>query len=119
MSHKLFYLLSFSSHVNIQTTPNDEADVIFHLSMRADEGQMVRNSLDSEDGWGEEERSEEFPVTAGVPFKLSILAEENQFVVSINGQFFCDFAYRKPLTQGHFIEFLGIAESLKIDNPTY
>lgn len=96
--------------------PNAHEDYIFHISMRPEEKQIVRN-MDREGEWGSEERFGGFPVAVGEPFDLNILAEENQFVISINGQHFCDFAYRKPLDQARYIQFLGIAESLTITNP--
>lgn len=78
---------------------------------------MVRNTK-HDAKWGTEERSGEFPVNAGEPFTLNILAEETQFAISFNGKLFCNFAYRQPLDQGDYIEFKGTAESLTIYNPS-
>lgn len=73
--------------------------------MRPNEKTMVGNSKDN-GIWGNEERCGGIRYTAGEPFDLNILAEENQFAISVNGQNVCNFKFRQPLNQGEYIDFV-------------
>uniref|UniRef100_A0A915LUQ2 Galectin n=1 Tax=Meloidogyne javanica TaxID=6303 RepID=A0A915LUQ2_MELJA len=53
------------------------ANVLFQLSTRFGEGQVIRNSLITGEGWVREERSGGFPFKVGQPFVLEFIATED------------------------------------------
>lgn len=56
-----------------------------HLSVRPNEGAIVRNHLVSQI-WGDEERYGGCPIQHGQRFEMLILAETNQFKVRTTAQ---------------------------------
>lgn len=76
----IILLLRFT--VDIKTGPilSPSDDINMHLSIRPDEGVIVRNALITQ-SWGPEERHGGCPIQYGQRFEILILAETNQFKV--------------------------------------
>ncbi|XP_055311637.1 galectin-9-like [Sitodiplosis mosellana] len=85
-------------------TPSDDINV--HLSVRPNEGAIVRNSMISQ-SWGDEERFGGCPIQHGQRFEILILGELNQFKIAVNGRHFCEFRHRIPLSSARFVHVQG------------
>ena len=79
---------------------DDSGEISLHLSVRFGDGcgEIVRNTFD-EVGWGEEEITEENPVENNGDFKFTIKVGSNDFDISIDGEHFCKYVFRKPLSE--------------------
>ncbi|CAJ0945963.1 unnamed protein product, partial [Mesorhabditis belari] len=66
----------------------------FQLSIRFDEGAIVRNSFYFGE-WQNEERDGGMPIDAGKIFDLTIFNNSDQLEIFFNGRHFCDFRHRE------------------------
>jgi hypothetical protein len=92
-----------SDRFDINLCGGDEensGEIMLHISVRFgdDYAEIVRNTFD-EDGWGDEEISDENPVANNGDFNFTIKVEEEEFEILIDGKSFCKYAYRKPLAE--------------------
>lgn len=71
--------------MNIQSSPaiSPLDEVNLHLSIRPNEGAIVRNHF-TRNVWGPEERTGVCPIHYNSPFELLILAEHDKFKVQID-----------------------------------
>ncbi|XP_037946644.1 32 kDa beta-galactoside-binding lectin isoform X2 [Teleopsis dalmanni] len=68
----------------------------FHFSVRFDQKCVVRNSMNKNFDFGQEERHGGFPFTFNQQFKLAIAFTEREFLTAVDGYNFCSYAYRTP-----------------------
>lgn len=107
-------------HINIQSgaalRPRD--DTVLHLSIRPQENCVVRNHF-KDQIWGQEERHGGFPINWHDSFEISITPEPTNFRIRLNGQHFCTFNYRLPITLARFISIDGgcSIQYINIDEP--
>lgn len=94
--------------INVQTGPalGPSDDINLHLSIRPDQGIIVRNHMKNRE-WGAEERNGGCPIARGQFVEMLILGQANCFKVAINGKHFCEFNHRLPLTSANFIYVAG------------
>lgn len=92
--------------MNFDLSSDSDENIPFHMSVRVDEGIVVRNSYTKRRGWEKEERQENLIksnasslVKQNENFIISIYIDSSEFVVSINDKPFCTFSYRKPLSE--------------------
>jgi len=85
-------------------TPSDDINV--HLSVRPNEGAIVRNHM-THHSWGVEERFGGCPIQYGQRFEILLLAETDQFKIAVNGRHFCEFRHRISLSSARFIHVTG------------
>lgn len=90
--------------INVQTGPalGPRDDVLLHLSIRLDKNVIVRTHLENQN-WGPEERDGSCPISRGQFLEMLILAQNDCFKVAINGQHFCEFNHRLPLSSAQFV----------------
>ncbi|XP_058811288.1 32 kDa beta-galactoside-binding lectin lec-3-like isoform X2 [Topomyia yanbarensis] len=111
------------SDINFLSGKSEEADNILHFSVRFLEDIIVRNSK-IEGGWGPEERHDGLneltapnPITPGELFKLYILVGDDKFHIAINGQPYCTYTFRAPLSEIRAISlFKDIQQIIQIDH---
>lgn len=109
----LFISVVFSNRctVDIQNTYDLEEfeDIMMHVSISPKENYpIVRNDYNNaEGGWGEEEVHGDNPVGQGQQFELTILAQEDRYLIAFNGQHFCEFQQRSPMGNGQFLAIRG------------
>ncbi|XP_055628501.1 galectin-5-like isoform X2 [Toxorhynchites rutilus septentrionalis] len=94
--------------INLQTGAalNPRDDVLLHISIRPQEGAIVRNTLQNQI-WGTEERYGGCPITYGQSFVVSMQLEWDRFKIAINGEHFCTFGNRFPNRQVQFVSVDG------------
>lgn len=87
--------------VNISTGKTNEGGIPLHLSIRFNEGMIVRNTLNAEAGWGPEEREEwlinqdnPMPLVPGEEFEIYIFCASDRFLIAINKEDYCIYNYR-------------------------
>ncbi|XP_055595150.1 galectin-4-like [Uranotaenia lowii] len=102
--------------INIQTGAalNPRDDVPLHLSVRPNEGAIVRNTLQNQ-VWGTEERYGGCPIRYGQHFDVLVLVEVNQYKIAINGVHFCTFNHRMPV---HTVRYVSISGNCTINSIT-
>jgi len=84
--------------INLSCGPGDigTSDVALHVNPRFNENTIPRNSFQN-GSWGSEDRSGHgLPLQKGTPFESIILVQNDKFMVSFNGQHFCEFRHRLP-----------------------
>uniref|UniRef100_A0A0K8TRL3 Galectin n=1 Tax=Tabanus bromius TaxID=304241 RepID=A0A0K8TRL3_TABBR len=93
--------------VNLMCGPalNPLDDVALHLSVRPNEGDIVRNSY--RDGWENEERHGGCPIYPGTAYEILILATHSSYKIAINGNHHSEFTHRLPLSRVAFINVSG------------
>jgi hypothetical protein len=85
--------------INLACGPGDvgSADIAVHINPRFNENQVVRNSFQNGNWGSPEERSGPgFPLQKGSPFECIMLVQNDKFMISFNGQHFCEFKHRIP-----------------------
>jgi len=86
--------------INLEKT-RDVPDIIFHMNPRfaaVDEPMpvIVRNHM-FDNAWGKEERdTPAFPFLRGFNFDMTIICEEEFYLVAVNGQHLLSFRHRIP-----------------------
>uniref|UniRef100_A0A1Q3FNQ5 Galectin n=1 Tax=Culex tarsalis TaxID=7177 RepID=A0A1Q3FNQ5_CULTA len=90
-------------NINFLSGKSDDAENIFHFSIRFHDDIIIRNSKVG-GSWGSEEREDNLneltapnPVSPGEIFRLYILVGDDRFHVAINGHPYCTYGYRGPL----------------------
>jgi len=95
--------------VNLKRGPGEKDQKALHFNPRLNNSPpvIVRNSYLND--WGSEERGQpgEFPFYKGRSYKVEFICEQNQFIINIDGKFFCSYNYRVPLTSITHLELLG------------
>ncbi|XP_030761682.1 galectin-4-like [Sitophilus oryzae] len=90
-------------------------DIPFHCSARLNEGVIVRNSK-SNNVWDAEARDGSLSLRPGQRFVINISVEVDKYVVSINGQFFCEYPHRIPLNQ---VSHLSVYGDCSVESVTF
>ncbi|CAH1965578.1 unnamed protein product [Acanthoscelides obtectus] len=87
-------------NINLATGPNRKPrdDTALHISVRLNQGYIARNSY--KDGtWGDEQGSGKLPIGQAQSWEILILVDQNDYKLAINGQHFCEFPFRIPLSE--------------------
>ncbi|KAI1727479.1 galactoside-binding lectin domain-containing protein [Ditylenchus destructor] len=71
----------------------DSGEYALQISIRYNEGAIVRNAM-TNNVWGKEEREGEFPLSKNEIFDLTIVNEPYSFQIFVNGKRFSTFAHR-------------------------
>lgn len=100
--------------------PHPEGAVHFHIGIRYDKKEIVRNTLKHRlwgNDWGKEENYGGFPVAPNEHLEISILAKEHNYEVAINGRHFCEYIHRRPLDAVKYLHIQGdwTVESITTD----
>lgn len=113
-------IMNFQSGPECILYPKPRDDASLHISIRDDEKAIVLNHIGNKT-WGVEERKSGFPIEADKTFKLQILVEQTQFIISIDGNKFCTFDHRVSFDDSKFISMYGAGEIryFGIENPLY
>lgn len=86
--------------INLQCGPNTDPrdDIALHLSPRFEgpNSRVIRNSLHGGQ-WGQEESDGSFPFSPGRPFEILINADDDSYNIAIDGEHYCELAYRMPM----------------------
>lgn len=102
------YLSEIRCSINVQSgaalKPRD--DTMLQVDIRPQENAIVRNHLLNLVS-GAEERYGGNPIQAHQSFEIAITAEHSQYRITINGQHFCTFTHRLPLTQARYVSISG------------
>lgn len=95
-------------YINLQKGPiiQPRDDVCLHLSVRPNQGTIVRNHYFAQN-WGPEERYGGCPIAMGQYFDILILAETACWKVAINGIHYCTFNHRLQMNEARFINVDG------------
>ncbi|VDD90126.1 unnamed protein product [Enterobius vermicularis] len=89
---------------------NSQRQHAFHMSIRFNEGAIVRNAM-VENSWGPEERGGGFPLSKNKVFDLTLVNENYGYQIYFNGRHFASFAHRVSPTD---ITVLKIAGDLEL-----
>lgn len=81
-------------------------DSAFHISVRPQQGAVVRNTLENKN-WGPEERYGGCPIVPGHPYEIEIVAGFHRFNVRVNGSHFCEYNHRIPMHRISYILISG------------
>ncbi|XP_062368477.1 galectin-4 [Cinclus cinclus] len=84
--------------VNLALGAQDDADVALHLNPRFQGGVTVLNSRRG-GRWGDEQRRELHPLSAGGPFEMVISVTPEGYRILVNGTFYEQFPHRLPPEQ--------------------
>ncbi len=76
----------------------EEDSIIFQVSIRPKESEVVCNDYSLEDGWGVSEKVINFPVNIEENFEASIKIYDSHFEIHLNGKLLCDFAHRQKIS---------------------
>lgn len=79
---------------------------MLHISIRPQENVIIRNHLKSQ-SWGAEERHGGSPVQAHQSFEIAITADHSVYRISVNGNHFCTFVHRLPVTLVRYVSLSG------------
>ncbi|CAD5212159.1 unnamed protein product [Bursaphelenchus okinawaensis] len=79
------------------------------LSIRYNEGAIVRNAMVNNE-WGKEEREGEFPLNKNEIFDVTVINESYSFQIFINGKRFTTFAHRGSANDVETLEIEGNVE---------
>ena len=88
-------------------------DIAFHFNPRFNQNEVVRNTY-SNGAWGPEERHGGFPFQEGEEFEVVIVCKEDQYEVSVGGQYFISYNHRIPYTSDMTLRLDGVAEIKKL-----
>jgi len=104
--------------INLTCGPSDigTCDVPLHINPRFNENSLPRNSFQN-GSWGSEDRSGAgLSLQKGAPFESIILVQNDKFMVSFNGQHFCEFRHRLPKER---ITHVIIKGDVQVNNVTF
>jgi hypothetical protein len=102
--------------INLACGPGNvgTADIAVHINPRFSENQVVRNSFQNGNWGSPEERSGPgFPLQKGGQFECIMLVQNDKFMISINGQHFCEFKHRIPKERVNHVVIQG---DLQVNN---
>ena len=109
-----FFVINFLKSVK----PNEMRNIPFHMSVRPQRSQIIRNSMVN-NAWQTEERNFQgtFPFVLGTYYDLMICSRSDIISIIVNGQFLCDFTHKTDRKCIDSIEILGssIITSLRIE----
>jgi len=71
---------------------NAKGDILFHVSPRFGEKEIVMNSK-IDGAWGKEEKHKAFPFKSDTIFDIMVVNEEHSYQIFINGEHYCAFAH--------------------------
>lgn len=106
------------SRVNINLYTRDQ-EYALHISIRYDEGAIVRNSIVNH-SWGPEERDGGFPLAKNELFDLTIVNERGNYAIYINAKKFTTFSHRISNSEISTVEIDGAVElmTVSVGGPT-
>nr|CAI5845488.1 unnamed protein product [Callosobruchus analis] len=86
--------------INLATGPNSKPrdDTSLHISVRLNQGYIARNSY-KDGSWGDEQGSGKLPIGQAQSWEILILVDQNDYKLAVNGQHFCEFPFRIPLSE--------------------
>ncbi|CAL8146895.1 unnamed protein product [Orchesella dallaii] len=96
--------------INLRNNHQQEGNtILLHFNVRFfSPNYVVLNSHISGFGWlNEERKAAPFSLRKGYPFQIDILCEEEEFLVSVDGQPFHEYKYRLPLEGANVLEISG------------
>lgn len=99
--------------INFKTADGDNA---FHFNPRFGENTLVMNTFQG--SWGCEERAPCASLSRGNSFKLTILVENDKYMVALNGAHQCHFGHRIAKELVKTIEVVGDVEITLINEAT-
>ncbi|VEN62223.1 unnamed protein product, partial [Callosobruchus maculatus] len=87
-------------NINLATGPNRKPrdDTSLHISVRLNQGYIARNSY-KDGAWGDEQGSGKLPIGQAQSWEILILIDQNDYKLAVNGQHFCEFPFRIPLSE--------------------
>lgn len=97
--------------VNLRNASHDNN--VFHFNARFDKGELIGNSNFPSSTWGTEEKSA-LPFKQGEPFEMEIICLNDCYLVTVDGNYCCEFAHRSPLDQVDKIYIYGDVHIKKI-----
>lgn len=88
------------------------------MSIRPQENCIVRNHFKNQ-VWGNEERHGGMPIQWQESFEISITPEASLFRIAVNGNHFCTFIYRLPISMAQFVSIDGACtiQYINLDEP--
>ncbi|KAF5292532.1 hypothetical protein FQR65_LT01678 [Abscondita terminalis] len=103
--------------VNLTCGEGPDVDIAFHFNPRLDRNCVVRNCR-KRGRWDQEEISSvvKMNIEREKEFEIAIFVTKEEFLVSVNGNHFCAFTFRIPLTLCKRIEVHGLVD---INNVEY
>ncbi|XP_023015643.2 galectin-4 [Leptinotarsa decemlineata] len=103
--------------VDLVCDRSPKSDIALHIKPVLSRRYIVRNCRIGGQ-WGEEELTsmQKFSLERNKKFVMDILLAEKEFLVAINGNHFCGFIYRIPLS---FVKVIKINGNLSINNIQY
>lgn len=91
----------------------NKGEIILHQRIGIGQQAITRNTFHN-NVWMEEETDGKSPLRRGRAFEMIILTKPNKFTLVIDGQYFCDFDYRLPLSDGKYVAIKGPLDVLSI-----
>lgn len=89
----------FSINLQNGSSTDRRSDVALHLSpVFSPPPRLVRNTIQNQQWGPEESHGSHFPFSPEQSFEIMILVESDHFKIAVNGQHFCEFRYRLPLS---------------------
>ncbi|XP_046388636.1 galectin-6-like isoform X2 [Ischnura elegans] len=94
--------------VNLVCGISDESDYALHFNPRFERNYVVRNCKIG-GTWGDEECTspQSNPFKRGMPFHLYIFVAKNAFLIAVDGNHFCGYGFRLPLSRIHSVHVRG------------
>lgn len=96
-----------SQFTAINLCQNTDATIAFHMSIRFNHKEVVRNTYRKGE-WDSEEKGGPFPFALGKEFSVEIVVNLFAYQISVNGQYCWSFAHRLPF---------GMVNGVSIDGP--
>ncbi|XP_005987530.2 galectin-9 [Latimeria chalumnae] len=99
------------------SSKHPRADVAFHFNPRFDffGGYIVCNTLQNQI-WGVEERKQEMPFSNGGTFQIMFLAQNDSFMVAVNGQHLLSYKHKIPLSR---VDTIGINGQVQVESISF
>ena len=102
---------------DVELTSGTNDDIQLHISVRFQEGQVVRNTRRTGVGWEKEERCENIfphnslmPFKRGGEFKIEIFVDPAAFFITVDEKPFCSFVHRLPI---HTIQVVNVLRDVE------
>ncbi|KAF7286096.1 hypothetical protein GWI33_007745 [Rhynchophorus ferrugineus] len=93
--------------INLQSGSQTDCPTIpFHFSVRFEEGTIVRNSR-RHLGWEDELTDGPLLIGKGQLFDILIKVEPDEYIIEVDGQYFCEFPHRIPVGTVNHIQVSG------------
>ncbi|XP_026463477.1 galectin-4-like isoform X3 [Ctenocephalides felis] len=90
-------------------------DIAFHFNPRLSQNYVARNSRRTGE-WGQEESASALPFTIrrGAEFVITIFVAKDDYLVAVNGEHFCGFAFRAPLKITKLVRVTGDVRDIRV-----